>query len=83
MESYSNLFKKAIENINSNNTTQLIASLQLCLEELELQNSYLLETYENSYIDHYDALKCFPLCEFVIKKIMSNFINEHKKSLIY
>ena len=83
MDSYSNLFTNAIDNLNSNITTQLISSLQMCLEELEYQNSHLMEIYKDTYLHYYDAIKCFPLCEFVIKKIISYFLNNHKKSLLH
>lgn len=82
MESYSKIFLEAINNISYNNLTDSIASLQRCLEELDFHNSYLIEIYEVTYIEHYDALKCFPLCEFVIKKIIHYCLDIHKKSLI-
>lgn len=78
IESFSSTISQASANIETKSTLS-IPFLEQCLEEISFHSTTLLEIYQTSYLEEFDALKCFPLCELVIHEIIGNCIQKHKQ----
>lgn len=81
-ESFSKIFKDAIKAIEKQEIHKSITLLQQGLEEITFHHISLNEVYESSYIEYFDATKCFPLSEVVLHSIISNFTISYNKECI-
>lgn len=78
IESFSTILNQAKKSIKKNKPTDAILLLEQSLDQITFHSKLILEKYKTNYLDYYDALKCFPLCELVIREIIFFNLKLHK-----